>query len=94
MTNSDRNAQTKFRRDAVNVMANHSEVVSMRLDKTEATVARAADAVKQQTQNMTALTANAQRLEKAISELASNIASMVEENRSQRETVNNLIRLT
>jgi hypothetical protein len=66
----------------------------MRLDKTEATVARAADAAKQQTENMKALTVNVQRLERSGSELASNIASMVEENRSQRETVNNLIRLT
>jgi cell division protein FtsB len=49
----------------------------MRLDNTEATVARAADAVEQQTQNMTALTANVQRLERAGSELASNIASML-----------------
>jgi cell division protein FtsB len=93
MTNSDRNTQAKFRRDAINVMSNHAEVVNMRLDKTEATVARATDAVEQQTQNMTALTANVQRLERAVSELAGNIGLMVAENRSQRETVNNLIRL-
>ncbi|MEO0769043.1 MAG: hypothetical protein AAFY72_06360 [Cyanobacteria bacterium J06649_4] len=93
MTNSDRSAQAKFRRDAINVMTNHAETVTMRLDRTEQTVARAADAVEKQTDNLTVLTANVERLERAITGLSSNIALMVEENRAQRETVNNLIRL-
>jgi cell division protein FtsB len=86
MTNSDRNAQAKFRRDAINVMANHAEVVNMRLDKTEQTVARAADAIEQQTINMATLSANVDRLERAITQ-------MVSANEAQRETVNSLIRM-
>ena len=39
------------------------------------------------------LTANIQRLEQSISKLSDNIALMVTENRSQRETMNNLIKL-
>jgi cell division protein FtsB len=86
MTNSDRNAQEKFRRDAINVMSNHAEVVNMRLDRTEQTVARAADAIEQQTQNLTTLSANVDRLERAITQ-------MVSANDAQRETVNSLIRM-
>jgi cell division protein FtsB len=86
MTNSDRNAQAKFRRDATKVMSNHAEVVNMRLDKTEATVARAADAIEQQTQNLTTLSANIDRLERATTQ-------MVPTNDAQRETVNSLIRM-
>lgn len=86
MTNSDRSAQEKFRRDAINVMVNHSEIVRMRLDSTEKTVARAAAAIEQQTQNMSVLSANVERLERAIS-------IMVAEGAAQRETVNNLIKL-
>ena len=41
--------------------------------------------------NADMLTANIQRLEQSISKLSDNIGLMVEENRSQRETVNNLI---
>lgn len=43
--------------------------------------------------NTDMLTANIQRLEQAISKLSDNVALMVAENRSQRETVNNLIKL-
>lgn len=43
--------------------------------------------------NADMLTANIQRLEQSVSRLADNIALMVEENKSQRETVNNLIKL-
>lgn len=43
--------------------------------------------------NADMLTANVQRLEQSIAKLADNVGLMVEENRSQRETVNNLIRL-
>ena len=43
--------------------------------------------------NADMLTANIQRLEQSIAKLSDNVALMVEENRSQRETVNNLIRL-
>ena len=43
--------------------------------------------------NTDMLTANVQRLEQSIAKLSDNVALMVEENRSQRETVNNLIRL-
>lgn len=43
--------------------------------------------------NTDMLTANIQRLEQSISKLSDNVALMVEENRSQRETVNNLIKL-
>lgn len=43
--------------------------------------------------NADMLTANIQRLEQSVSRLADNIGLMVEENKSQRETVNNLIRL-
>lgn len=86
MTNSDRDIQAKFRRDAINVMASHSEVVNMRLDRTEQTVARAADAIEQQTINLTALSGNIDRLERAITQIVS-------ANEAQRETVNSLIRL-
>jgi chromosome segregation ATPase len=86
MTNSDHNAQAKFRRDAINVMTNHVELVNMRLDKTEATVARAADAIEQQTINLTTLSGNIDRLERAITQ-------MVTANEAQRETVNSLIRM-
>lgn len=86
MTNSDREVQAKFRRDAINLMANHAEIVSMRLDSTEKTVSRAAAAIEQQTQNMSVLSANVERLERAVS-------IMVAEGAAQRETVNNLIKL-
>ena len=43
--------------------------------------------------NVDMLTANIQRLEQSISKLSDNVGLMVEENRSQRETANNLIRL-
>ena len=84
--NDPRNPEAKFRRDAISVMANHSEVVGMRLDKTEQTVARAADAIDQLAAAITAQTQNIGRLERGISQ-------MVAENVAQRETVNNLIKL-
>ena len=43
--------------------------------------------------NTDMLTANIQRLEQSISKLSDNVALMVQENRSQRETMNNLIKL-
>ncbi len=80
------NPEAKFRRDAINVMQTYSEVVAMRLDRTEQTVARAADAIEAQTSNIANLSANVDRLERAIT-------LMVAENSAQRETVNNLIKL-
>ena len=91
MTNQ--NPEAQFRRRAIDVMTNHADLVSQRLDKTEATIARAADAVEQQSQNVAVLTANVERLERAVTGLTSNIALMVEEGRSQREMMNNLIKL-
>ena len=87
------NPEAEFRRRAIDLVTKDGEAVRMRLDKTEQTVARAADVVEQQSQNMTTLTANVERLERAVTGLSSNIALMVEENRGQRETVDNLIKL-
>lgn len=67
-------------------MTSSTEVVSMRLDKTEATAARAADAIEQQTQNIAALSGTVERLERGISQVVAEMSS-------QRETVNNLIKL-
>jgi len=86
MTNSDRSMQAKFRRDAINVMTSSAEAVSMRLDKTEQTVARSADSIDQLVEVVKAQSANIDRLERGISQ-------MVAEMSSQRETVNNLIKL-
>ena len=80
------NAESKFRRDALTAMANHAESVTMRLDRTESTVAALANAVQQQADNLTVLSANVARMERGISQ-------MVAEAAAQRETVNNLIRL-
>ena len=87
------NPESEFRRRAIDLVTKDGEAVRSRLNQTEATVSRAADVVEQQSQNMTELTANVERLERAVTGLSSNIALMVEENRSQRETVNNLIKL-
>lgn len=92
MTDSDHTTQAKFRRDAVSIMTSSSKVVSMRLDKTETTVARAVGAIEQQTRNLAMLTANVERLERSVTGLSRN-AAMIEDGRSQRETVNNLIKL-
>lgn len=86
MTNSDRTAQAKFRRDAIAVMTNHSELVSMRLDRTEETVSRSADSIDQLVEVVKAQSHNIDRLERGISQ-------MVAESVAQRETVNNLIKL-
>ena len=83
---ADRNAEDKFRRDALNVINASTEVVSLRLDRTEQTVARLADAVEKQAENLDTLSANVARLERGISQ-------MVAESAAQRETVNNLIKL-
>ena len=98
MTN--RNPEAQFRKRAIDVMASHSEVVSARLDKTEKTVNRLAEAIEQQTTNIANLSANVERLERSVTglsvdmrQLTSNISLMVEENRSQRETMNSLIKL-
>lgn len=80
------NPEAKFRRDAVNVMSAHADVVTMRLDRTEATVARAADSVERLITSIEAQSQNIDRLERAIT-------LMVSENSAQRETVNNLIKL-
>lgn len=80
------NPEAEFRRRAIDVMANHAEAVSVRLDRTEQTVARLADAIEQQSSNVSTLSANVERLERAI-------MTMVAENTAQRETVNSLIRL-
>lgn len=84
MTN--RNPEAQFRRQALDVMANHSETVNARLDRTEEAVSRAAEAIEKQSVNITNLSANVERLERAIT-------LMVAENSAQRETVNNLIKL-
>ena len=86
MTNSDRDIQAKFRRDAINVMSNHSEAVSMRLDRTEATVARSADSIDQLVESIKTQSHSIDRLERAVTQ-------MVAEGQAQRETVNNLIKL-
>ena len=86
MASNDRDIQAKFRRDAVNVMANHSEVVSMRLDRTEATVARSADLIEQLAEAIKTQSHSIDRLERAVTQ-------MVAEGQAQRETVNNLIKL-
>ena len=86
MTSSDRDIQAKFRRDAINVMTNHSEVVSMRLDRTEATVARSADLIEQLAEAIKTQSHSIDRLERGISQMVAEMAS-------QRETVNNLIKL-
>ena len=44
--------------------------------------------------NTDMLTANTQRLEQSVSKLSDNVGLLVAENRSQRETVNELIKLT
>ena len=44
--------------------------------------------------NTNMLTANTQRLEQSVSKLSDNVGLLVAENRSQRETVNELIKLT
>lgn len=83
---TSRQPDAKFRRDAINVMTGSAEVVSMRLGKTEQTVSRAADAIEQQTVNISNFTANVDRLERVIT-------LVVAENSAQRETVHNLIKL-
>ena len=83
---SKSNPEAEFRRRAIDVMANHTEVVNVRLDRTEQTVSRLVDAIEQQSSNVSTLSANVERLERAIS-------TMVAENAAQRETVNSLIRL-
>ncbi|MEN8447047.1 MAG: hypothetical protein ABG776_18775 [Cyanobacteria bacterium J06555_13] len=78
--------EAKFRRDAVAVMSNHAEAVTLRLDRTEKAVADLTSAVQQQAQNLSELSANVARMERGISQI-------VAENAAQRETVNNLIKL-
>ncbi|MEL7520011.1 MAG: hypothetical protein AAGJ80_00075 [Cyanobacteria bacterium J06553_1] len=55
-------------------------------NSTEQTVARLADAIAAQSNNLASLSASVERLERGIS-------AMVEEGRSQREVMNNLIKL-
>ena len=84
MTN--RNPDAEFRRRALDIIANDGEAVRQRLDKTEKTVARAADSIGQLTTAITAQSVNIDRLERGISQ-------MVAESAAQRETINNLIKL-
>lgn len=87
------NPEAQFRRRAIDAMANHADTVNNRLDRIEATVARTADNVAELTANIQTQSANMERLERAVIGLTSDIRLIVEENRSQRETVNNLIKL-
>lgn len=80
-------------------MTTHSKIVSDRLNPTEETVARAADAINKLTAAITAQSENVGRLERGISKLvgnsrplSDNIALMTEENKAQHETVDNLIK--
>lgn len=84
MTNADRTAQQKFRRDAINVMTTQTEVVTMRLDRTEATVARSADSVEQLVQAITAQSASLDRLERAVTDMVAGI-------NAQRETMHQMM---
>ena len=80
------NEEATFRRRALDLIANDGEAVRLRLDKTEQTASRLADAVEQQAVNISNLSANVNRLERAVTQL-------VAENAAQRETVNSLIKL-
>ena len=93
MNEPDRSIEAKFRRDVLNVMSNHSEVVGIRLDATEKTVARAADAIEAQTANIDRLTSAILAQKESIDRLERAVITMVSENAAQRETANNLIRL-
>lgn len=80
------NPEAEFRRRALDIIANDGEAVRMRLDKTEQTVARSADSIDQLTTAIVNQSGNVDRLERGISQ-------MVAEMSSQRETINNLIKL-
>jgi len=91
MTNG--NPEAPFRRRALDVISADNETVRLRLDKTEATVARIADAVEAQTVAIANQSANMELLERAVIGLTQDRRLIVEENRSQRQTVDNPIKL-
>lgn len=80
------NPESEFRRRAIDIVTKDGEAVRSRLDQTEATVARAADSIAQLTEAIQAQSANIDRLERGITQMIAEMAS-------QRETVNNLIKL-
>ena len=83
---TSRNPEAEFRRRALDIISNDGEAVRLRLDKTEETVARAADSIDKLTAAIGAQSVNIDRLERGISQMVAEMAS-------QRETVNNLIKL-
>ena len=90
---TSQNAEAKFRQNALNIINQSTELVSMRLDKTEETVAKLADTVEKQAENIDRLGDRIEALTSATERLERGISAMVEEGKSQRETVNNLIKL-
>ena len=83
---TSRNPEAEFRRRAIDLITNDGEAVRLRLDKTEQTVARSADSIDQLVVAVNAQSVNIDRLERGISQMVAEMAS-------QRETVNNLIKL-
>ena len=93
MTQSERQIQDKFRRDALSVMSNHAEAVSLRLDQTEQTVSMAASAIAAQGENIDKLIAAIGAQKESIDRLERAITIMVRENAAQREMAGGLIKL-
>lgn len=87
------NAESKFRRDALAIISSHSDAVNMRLDRTENAVAELTKVVQLQAQNIGGLGEQVSALTSATERLERGIAAMVDEGRSQRQTVDNLIKL-
>ena len=89
MTNPD----AKFRRDALNVMSNHAESVTLRLDRTEKATADNTEAIKQIGEKIDRLTSSIQAQSQNIGRLERAVTEMVAGINSQRATVDSLIKL-
>ena len=78
------NPESQFRRRAIDTMASYADTTNERLDRTEATVARAADSIDKLTDAIAAQSQNIGRLERGITQ-------MVVESAAQRESIEQMV---